>query len=509
MRTQCIGWAIGGAVMLHAVAASAQDASVIPPGNRLPSDERTGALAPRVDPETGRPLPERNASPDMRDRSPGDRRSVTGRPLLPGDTGRQAGVPAYIALPEPSANRVAQEPVRGDRGLEFQRLPGETVKQRRRPEYDPVPLPVGSFALYPYASAALAYDSNVFAEDKGRDDVVFNVAAGANARTDWNRHALSLEGLVRYREYARFDSESLTTYRIAGEGRLDLPGREFLTAAASVERVALDRSVADEVVTQGRPTRYWQTVATLGSHGEMGRLTTDANIFFRRQVFSDNQSITGTAVDQSFRDFESIGGQSTLGWDIGGQRSIFGQASVERRRFDEMSGPISRDANIYRLMGGLRGRLSRLVRGRIGAGYMLIDFRQAGAESLKTFAIDADVEWLVTRLDTISFSARRDLLTVAQRNSRGSVSTNLQLDYDREVRRNVILSLSLRQQWTDYVNDSRRARATGGSVGGTWYLNRHLQMRPSLSYMKRTDRGFDINADPEDLTASLGVSFRF
>lgn len=512
MRKDCIKWAIGGAVMLHAVGASAQDASVIPPANRLPADQGAaspGDPTPRVDPATGRPLPGRNASPDVRDAPSNARRSVTGRPTVPGDGPRQGGVPAYIALPDASASRVAQEPVRGDRGVEFLRIPGETVKQRRRPEYDPVPLTVGSIGLYPYVSGGLAYDSNVFAEDKGRDDVVFTAAAGVNARTDWNRHAVSLEGVVRYREYARFDTESLATYRVSGEGRLDLPGREFLTAGLSFERVALDRSTVDDVATQLRPTRYWQTAATLGGHGEMGRLTADANIFYRRQIFSDNASIAGTAVDQGFRDFEGIGGQSTVAWDVGGQRSLYGQASYERRRFDEMSGAINRDANLYRLGGGFRGRLTRLIRGRIGAGYMLIDFRQAGAESLRTFAVDADVEWLATRRDSFSLNVRRDLLTVAQRNSRGAVSTNVQLDYDREVRRNVILSLSFRQQWSDYVSDSRRATATGASIGGAWYLNRRLQMRPSLSYMKRTDRGFEIDADPEDLTAGVEVSFRF
>lgn len=355
----------------------------------------------------------------------------------------------------------------------------------------------------------IGYDSNVYAEADGRNDVIFTGTAGFTARSEWGRHAIDLEANVRRREYGRFDSENATTYKIEGEGRLDLAGQNNLTARFLQQKIVLDRGVVDDVVTQALPTSYRQTVGEVGGHVEYGPLAVDLTGNIGRQVYADNFSVSGMPVDQRFRNFDSLGGELLVATEISGLRSLYAEVDFERRRFDIVAGGISRDADIFKFFGGMRGGLTRVIRGHLGIGYMLVDFKQAHVDSLRAVAVDADLDWLVTRLTTISLSATRNVRTVAQANARGTLLTVVQLGVDHEVRRNVILSMSLQQQWTDYIADTRRARATGITVGATWLFDRHLQMRPQMSYLERTDRGFGINASPKDFFAGIDLTYKF
>lgn len=467
----------------------------------------TGASAqPRtVDPVTGRPVDANSAQTDIVDQGVVERhQSSTGGAV----GGRQ--VPAYIPLPSLApANGQGAGMGGRDRALSQRMLPGTLVRQRRRPEYDAQGLRVGSIRVLPYVMAGLGYDSNVYAEESGRDDVFGTATAGVVARSDWGRHAFQLTGDVRRREYATYDSENATTYSLDAEARLDLSGRNSLTLHGLDERTVLSRSIVDEIVTQALPTTVRNRLGEAVGHVERGPVELDLTGSVSRQDYRNNLSQLGTVIDQSFRNYDGIGAKAALGYDIGGLRSLYTEVSIDRRRFDSVAGGFSRDVNVYSVIGGLRGGLTQLVRGQIGLGYMKLDFRQAGIASLNALAVDAEVDWLYSERTTFSLRATRGLRSVAQQNSLGAILTAVTLNADHEARRNLILSASLRQQWSDYIGDTRRASASGMSVSATWMIDRHLQLRPELSYLKRTDRGFDIDASPENFFGGAGFTYKF
>jgi hypothetical protein len=475
-------------------------------GGGTATERSSGQQVPQVDAANGRPVDQDGTSNDIVDQAAN--RNAAGPDRDSGSVRRI--VPAYIALPPVSDAAGRNANARSsDRAFSQRYLPGETVKDRRRPEYSAIGFTAGGIRILPYLTTGVAYDSNIYAVSPGRDDIIFSGTAGFSARSDWGRHALAVTGNIRRREYGRFDSEDATTYKIDGQGRLDLAGRNTLTAHLLDERVVLNRAVADEVVSQALPTLYRRRLGELTGHVEYGPIEIDLTGSAGRQTFKDNFSVAGMPLDQQFRNFDSLGGQLDVAVDAGGLRSFYGQLDYERRRFDVPTAGVSRDADVYKFIGGMRGGITKLIRGNIGVGYMLVDFKQANIESLRGVAIDAELDWLVSELTTVSFTARRNLRTAAQQNSRGTILTSLQLGIDHELRRNVIISLTLQQQWNDYIGDIRRARATGASLGAIWLLDRHLQVRPEISYMRRTDRGFDIDASPKDAFAGIDLTYRF
>lgn len=459
---------------------------------------------PSVDPLSGRPVDASRAPTDIVDQSVLERYEARRN----NGAARNRQVPAYIALP---ALAPADASVGGgrDRALSQRTLRGSLVRERRRPEYDAQGFRAGSVRVLPYVATGVGYDSNVYAERNGRDDVFGTVTAGVVARSDWGRHAFQFTGDVRRREYANYDSENATTYSLDAEGRLDLAGRDTLTLHGLDERLVLSRSVADEIVTQALPTQVRNRLGEAVAHIERGVVELDVTGSVSRQDYRNNLSQTGTVIDQSFRNYDGAGAKLAIGYDVGGLRSAYAEIGVDRRRFDSVAGGFSRDVDVYRAIGGLRGGLTRLIRGQIGVGYMKLDFRQAGIASLSTVAIDAEADWLYSERTTFSLRATRGLRSVAQQNSLGTILTVVSLQADHEARRNLILSASLRQQWSNYIGDTRRASASGVSVSAIWLIDRHLQVRPEVAYLKRTDRGFTINASPSNFFSGASLTYKF
>lgn len=497
-------WALGGlaALALAPVPALAQQTAPDP----AKQDQQRPAPTV-VDPVTGRPVDRAGAATDIVDRAVADRyHDVPYR----ADGQPEGTVRSYIPLPPVStANASLTDPIRRDRALTERRLPGLTVRERRRPEYDAVGFEAGGMKIVPYAMAGTAVDSNVYAERNGRSDVLFTGTAGLDVQSQWGRHEVELTGHVRHREYATFNSEDATTYRVNARGRLDLAGQNTVSAQVLREEQVLDRGIADEVVNLAFPTKFGRWLGEIATHVEYGQLELDLTGSATRERYDDNRTVAGAFVDQRFRNHDVLGVDVAVGFDIGGLRSIYGEFGYDRRRFDFQAGGIDRDANVYRFMGGFRGGITRLVRGHIAAGYMNVDFLQTGVSSLKTFAIDAELDWLFSQRTTFSLTAKRDLRTVSQNNARGTILTRIAAQADHELRRNLILTLTAQQQWTDYVNDPRRATATGVALGAIWLLDRHWQVRPQIGYLRRWDNGFLVDASPEDFSAGVDVTFRF
>ncbi len=456
----------------------------------------------QVDPLTGRPVDA--AAANAPDRATRIRMAID---ALRGPAGT---VPAYIPLPSGSTQQ-SEVPIArvADRALGARNLPGTTVRGRVRPDYAPPGIRTAGMVLHPYAGAGVAYDANVYAEEDPRADLFGYGLLGIDAASDWGRHRATLGGFVRRRQYAEYDTENTTTYRLIGTGRYDVSSHLALTSDVSHQRIQLERGAVEEVSSQALPTLYDFTSAALGGRIDYGatRMTLMGNV--SRTKFRDNASLTGAFTDQSFRNFRAYAGQVLVEHDAFGQRALYAQLDVERRRFDTAAAQLQSDGDVYTLVGGLRGEVTQLIRGHVGVGVIHVTFEDPAAKGVTGVTVDTRLDWLLRERTTLSLSANRELRTVAQRGVRSALFTNVDLRADEEVRRNLIVSLGLRQQWTDYIDDTRRASATGVTLGAEWLLDRHWTVQPQFSYLRRTDRGFGIDLGPEDAQAGISGAYRF
>lgn len=488
---------IGMAVPTDAVA---QDGPVTDPNRPgLPTEPRPSGLPPRVDPATGRPVPTIA--------SPTDPLDIEVQQRLRG--GQSSGVPAFIPLPTGTTSENFPMTRFVDRALAAQALPGSTVRARPRPEYQAPGVQVGGFTLRPQLNAGIAYDANVYVEEDPRDDVVGYGLVGFDLLSDWGLHRASLSGFVRRRQLATFTKEDTTTYRIDGRGRYDASRHLSLTAEASRERIQLERSAVEEVSALALPTLYNFTKAQAGARLDYGRTRVNAVAGINQTRFRNNISTNGTPTDQSFRNYRGVGGSLLVEQSIVGQHSAYVQIDVEKRQFATPEARRRSDGYTLNIIGGLRGELTQLIRGHLGIGIIRVGFDDPAAPTLSGLTVDAQLDWLVRERTTISLTAGRELRTVAQRDARSALLTSIDLRIDEEVRRNIIASVILRRQQTDYVGDDRRASLLGATLTAEWLVDRNWSLRPQISYLRRTDRGFNLDLGPEDGQAGVSIGYRF
>src|SRR6202012_2427735 len=80
---------------------------------------------------------------------------------------------------------------------QFDPIRGQSVLDRPRPDYDPVPIELGSFQFFPTMNVGTYYNSNIFAvPSKGTDDQIWKINPTASLLSNWGRHALGITALA-------------------------------------------------------------------------------------------------------------------------------------------------------------------------------------------------------------------------------------------------------------------------------------------------------------------------
>ncbi|MGJ3628256.1 outer membrane beta-barrel protein [Sphingomonas sp. MMS24-JH45] len=69
---------------------------------------------------------------------------------------------------------------------------GQTVANRRRPDFDPAGIRTRAFLVYPEASSTVGYDSNVYRQPSGSPDAYGRLRGALRVQSDLARHALLL-----------------------------------------------------------------------------------------------------------------------------------------------------------------------------------------------------------------------------------------------------------------------------------------------------------------------------
>lgn len=116
-------------------------------------------------------------------------------------------------------------------------LSGQNVETRRRPDYDPIPVRVGSFLLTPSLDLGVGYDTNVFeSEDDEESSVFYSIRPEVNFRSEWSRHELDVELSSVTSIFGSQSSENRTDARGRLRGTFDITRDTNVRAFAGYQR---------------------------------------------------------------------------------------------------------------------------------------------------------------------------------------------------------------------------------------------------------------------------------
>jgi hypothetical protein len=99
---------------------------------------------------------------------------------------------------------------------------GATVRDRPRPDYDPIGVPLGGFVAFPSITVSSEYNDNIFAtDDNTEDDIITRLRPNVDLRSNWSRHLLGLTLGADLGFYADNTDENFQDFNVVGNGRYE------------------------------------------------------------------------------------------------------------------------------------------------------------------------------------------------------------------------------------------------------------------------------------------------
>ncbi|MEQ1708132.1 MAG: outer membrane beta-barrel protein [Terricaulis sp.] len=368
-----------------------------------------------------------------------------------------------------------------------------SVRDRARPEFDPLGVRVGGFDLNATLDLGVASTDNLFAEQANEDsDILYHLTPSARLSSHWSRHALSLVAGADFKSHADFSNEDAETGYLGADGRLDVGGNSSISASARFARDVEPRTNPD-AATLGNPVEFEHTdLALVGRHQ-----------FNRFRVIGTLAQSEYRYDDAPGRDSDENSFTGRVEAEITPRIGALFQARADERDYDNNPG-LSSEGRTY--LAGVSFNLTDLMRGEVALGQFDRDYN-SGANVSGT-AISGSLEWYITRLTTLNFSAHRNAEDTSATVAQPYVESEYGLQVDHEILRNVILTAGIRAGQREYEAIDRQDEFTSGQVGADYLFSRRIVLQARLTRDKTESSGVNAYRDYEVNALSLGASLR-
>lgn len=386
----------------------------------------------------------------------------------------------------------------------------DIVVERRREEYEPNGVRLRSFLIRPDLTSDVAYLDNVFAEETDLDDdVVVGLRSNLDVRSTWSRHQLRGGFRSDTLFFTQFGSENRTTYTGDIEGRVDLGRASELGAGAIFQRDVAPRTspetpLGSQDLVQSNATGFYAFAAH-----EFNRLRMSARFDRTRFEFDDITTISGAVASLNDRervDYRAVG---RLEYAVSPDTGVFLEGGWNRRDFDVVpASGVARSSEGQTALVGIRTDLGRLLRGEFSVGYLRQDFEAAGVEVVSGVATRVRLQYLPTRLTTVSLTANRRIEDTGVEGGAGIVATDIGLRIDHELRRNLILFVGGGYDRRGFRGLERTDDFINAQAGARYLINRNLTLGADYRFDDgRSDvlagRNFQLNTFRLSLTVRL------
>lgn len=388
---------------------------------------------------------------------------------------------------------------------------GVGVRDRYKPEYEPLGIHAGAFVIRPDLEVDAEYNDNVFATNTNEEeDTIFRIVPSVDVRSDWSRNAVGLRARLTDWRYTDFDSEDHTDWSVDGNGRLDIGSRSSIRVTGGYEDTHESREDAGSPLSLAEPSEYTTTYGGLGFTHEFNRLQIQGDVTFRNYDFEPYKNAGGGTTNQDYRNYDRVDYAARADYALPKGGVVFVEGGYNTRTYDQnttITGVnLSQDSDGYRALIGTRIDLTNLLRGEIAVGYMNQDYEDGRLSDASGVAARADLQWFVTGITTIGFGGSREVQEsgiffnpVGTNVGGGAIVSSVYGRVDHELLRNVVLSGDVAYRDYDYQSFDREDKRIEAGVGVDYLMNRTLRFGLGYRYDDRSSEGA---AAGDDFTAN-------
>jgi len=364
--------------------------------------------------------------------------------------------------------------------------PGVTVLSRARPLYTPLGLRLGLLEARPRLNVGLGYDSNPTGLPHGAGGLVLRTAPALSLGAGWGQSGFGIDLGLDDRRVPGVPTADRTDWTAAAGLRLQL-GPDQLRLAVAARALHEDGSQIGALPTD-RPLPYRVTALSAAWRFGGGQLSLTPALGLATWRY-DPASLGGVTVPQRYRDRDVIQGEITARYALAPRTDL---VLVVRGTGSHYVAPqpeaASRDSTGISVLTGAEGG-DGVLHLRLLAGW---EQRRFAATTYGTHAApiaELQAVWQPSAMTTLTATFSRRIEDAAQEGVAGYTETAIRLRLDREVRRNLLVSIEAGLQQADFTQNGGHETGTRAAISATWLLNRwlHLSAAETLTQLHATN----------------------
>jgi hypothetical protein len=390
----------------------------------------------------------------------------------------------------------------------FDRNNNVSVLGRPRPDYQALGIVVGGVVVDPSVTVSTQYNDNILASSDPIGDLITALTPTVEVNSNWSRNAVQLTATATSNFYASHPSQNTTDYQFSGAGRLDILAQSNITAGFSVGQFAVPRSSEDNFSGSLTPVVYDGYNANVGALQTLNRVQFSEGFTFVRTAYDNNVDVDGAPLLFDQLDNDVLGFSAKANYAIDPAISAFLSVTGNDRLYDDTAtagGLLDRDSSGFETTIGLDFDITRLVRGHVQFGYLDQSYVSHAFHTVTGPAFHAQVEYFPSGLDTITLHLDRSVIDAVDPTAVSYLQSQVGLQLDHELLRNLILSGRAGYETDTYTGAQRNDDRITASVRGTYFVNRHLGVTATYSFLDDDSTGVARIPSYRENVVSLSV----
>ncbi|MGI9328152.1 MAG: outer membrane beta-barrel protein [Pseudomonadales bacterium] len=366
---------------------------------------------------------------------------------------------------------------------------------------------MGSFVLRPELNLELVHDDNIFSDNRNKEsDLISRYAGSAQLTSDWSNHSLTAGASYDAERFADNPNEDSDDYQANVGGRVDLGTRTNLTSEVRYGSETLSR---DSVESRNGIDRleYDTTLIRLGLNRRFGKFTARAYGSHEKQDFDDS-TIDTSITNQRDNKSKAVGVRLNYGdqrhrqyyVDLSHTRDDY-EASLDSSDFD-------RSSKSKALALGSRFRFSDVLAGYAELGYLDKSYDEPFLDDQSGLLTDLGLIWNITKLTTITGSARRGFESTTLSDSSGYRDSKLGLVVDHELLRTLKISAGLYYNQEDYEQVDREESKFDYELSAEYQVGRNATLNLFHRSEQRDSSGADRGREYDGNLFGLGITLK-
>ena len=374
---------------------------------------------------------------------------------------------------------------------------GQTVRNRARPELDPLGVRVGSFRFFPSLELGVDYDDNVFRSAGNRKgDLAVIAHPRFRLQSEFANHSIVAEADVSTRRHFTHTSESREEFGLRAAGRLDLTRDSNVTASARVRRSHESRVSPDSGGVDA-PVRFHIGEVRLGGETRLGRYLISGDVGVTGFDYDDaRQRGTGNVINHDDRDRTVYRAGGRAGYGLSEGLELYGAAEVNTSDYADAQddGGFGRDSSGVDLRIGASADVTGATRvegyvGYRGQYYANDGAARLGDESVDALIIGGTIVSNISTLTTAHARLDRGVFESTLAGSPGGVATRAGIGVDHEVLRNLLLYGDVGGRIFAFEGVDRDDYGVSLRLGAEYLMNRNLTLEASVEHERNESTG--------------------